>query len=120
MPLHSATPLIATVTSSNNHSDMIQQLNTILSSINKVQANNKQYESESIKQTVAQLVNDIQKSFKDFNILNSGTTTPSTAMNTTNVINTQIAMEKFTVTVTALSKLIGTVEKSVSTLMHGQ
>jgi hypothetical protein len=99
---------------SDDHAELLQQLNKILSDLNAKGVSSSS-SSTDIHKTLASLIDDIKDSFQSLDTLQKGASITSES-----VINTQLAMEQFTVTVTALSKLIGSVEKGVSTLMHGQ
>ena len=111
-----ANPITTQITNIDSmHSDLLEQINQIVSSLDTKATKNSQ--TTSIKETLTHLINDIQTSVQNFNILKSN---HAVSISPDDLIKTQLAMEKFTVTTTALSKLIGSVEKGVSTLMHGQ
>ncbi len=99
---------------SDDHAELLQQLNKILSDLNAKGVSSSS-SSADVHKTLASLIDDIKNSFQNLDTLQKGSSITSEA-----VINTQLAMEQFTVTVTALSKLVGSVEKGISTLMHGQ
>lgn len=96
---------------SNDHTQLLDQLNQILSDLNSKGGAG----ASDIHQTISGLINDINSSFQNLDVLQKGS-----SLTTKQMVDTQLAMEQFTVTVTALSKLIGSVEKGISTLMHGQ
>ena len=99
---------------SKDHMQLLDQLNKILSDLNHQDGSSTN--STEIHKTISGLIDNINASFQHFDVLSGG----SSSITTQQMINTQLAMEQFTVTVTALGKLIGSVEKGVSTLMHGQ